>query len=678
MNFTFSVVLALGTIASNSDAFSSPATKWGPGKSLSTTKSIMNMDLSENENFMDALSPGKKDDDDKENEANDSGSTRFQEMMKSAQQTAGAEIQRQPTPIMNPFINPISSTRPQTQPTANPDDLSVEEQARMFREIMAGKQQSSPSADIALESLPQTSKTLRPVGRNRDADMIANASDLYFAQLKRDSTVRTIGRIRGEKDISEGVFEDEGIEQLDALVQENPHFKGQKDEEMAMYQSLPDELVRPYFENSDLNEKEKSQSGISYKQKMMEIRQKKLQGETVSIVPLPSKPPKQDVVENTVDVIPTPSPLPSPPVVEKKFTTPPYSPQQQQPTVPTEQMKEPIFASTNPEQIKQKIRTLMGLTLKHRGGPGFGKGRLKGQEIDRFEGLVGEITNLLRAESKLAQTVDKPLISATEPVMSPSVLEPIPVEAAGISVETMNIDTTIACIKGAITMYKNSPPAIQKSVLVTLRAALVSAVDTCNVILASQPAPSIEASPASRIEGMIACIDGAITMYKNSPPQLKESVLTVLRAALISSVETCDFVLGQDQVPPHSPPVASTVNVSPTQTATSSTPVSQLPQATAVDLNSKALKDIYEKVKAASGDGNLGLRNDLTAAEATDLADQLVEMRSILMEEIDSGIPDPQPIDTSEAWNNATGQESSASSRYQEVLSKARAKKLKG
>lgn len=226
MKFTFSVVLALGTIASNSDAFSSPATKWGPGKSLSTTKSIMNMDLSENENFMDALSPGKKDDDDKENEANDSGSTRFQEMMKSAQQTAGAEIQRQPTPIMNPFINPISSTRPQTQPTANPDDLSVEEQARMFREIMAGKQQSSPSADIALESLPQTSKTLRPVGRNRDADMIANASDLYFAQLKRDSTVRTIGRIRGEKDISEGVFEDEGIEQLDALVQENPHFKG--------------------------------------------------------------------------------------------------------------------------------------------------------------------------------------------------------------------------------------------------------------------------------------------------------------------------------------------------------------------------------------------------------------------------------------------------------------------
>merc|ERR1712238_459512 len=503
-------------------------------------------------------------------------------------------------------------------------------------------------------------------GRNRDADMIANSSDLYFAQLKRDSTVRTIGRIRGEKDISEAVFEDEGIEQLQSLVQENPYLKSQKDDEMTMYQSLPDDLLKPYFENSDLNEKQKSQSGINYKEKMMERRQKKLQGGTVSTIPLPSKPPKQDVVENTVDVIPTPSPLLAPPVIEKNDMTPPYSlqqQQQQQPTLPTKETKESILAPTNPEKIKQKIRTLMGLTLKHRGGPGFGKGRLKGQEIDRFEGLLEEITNLLREESKLAQTVDKPLISATEPVMPPaSALEPIPVEAAGISVETMNIDTTIACIEGAITMYKNSPSAIQKSVLVTLRAALKSAVDTCNIILASQPPPSIEGSPDSRIEGMIACIDGAITMYKNSPPQLKNSVLTVLRAALISSVETCNFVLGQDQVPPH---------VSPAQITTSSAPVSQLPQATAADLNSKALEDIYEKVKAASGDGNLGLRNDLTAAEATELADQLVDMRGILMEELDSGIPDSQPVDTS-------GQESSTSSRYQEMLSKARAKKTKG
>jgi hypothetical protein len=210
-------------------------------------------------------------------------------------------------------------------------------------------------------------------------------------------------------------------------------------------------------------------------------------------------------------------------------------------------------------------------------------------------------------------------------------------------------------------MYKNSPASIQESVLATLRVALVSAVDICNTALASQPAPSIAASPDARIEGTIACIEGVIAMYKNSPPQLKESMLTTLRAALISAVETCNIVIGDSSSPPPPPPVAPTVDVSPTQ-------VSQPPQAMATDPNSKALEEIYEKVKAASGDGNLGLRSDLTAAEATDLADQLVDMRSILMEELDSGIPEPVAV---------VSQESSASSRYQEMLAKARSEKAK-
>ena len=181
-----------------------------------------------NESFLDALSPGKKDGNNEESEDGDSGSTRFQDMMKAAKQSGAAEAQREPTPIMNPFLNPVSST---PQPPVNPDDLSVEEQARMFREMMAGKQQSSPPpADILQAPLEKVARggadrAGRPAGRNRDADMIANASDLYFAQLKRDSTVRTIGRIQGDKDVSESVFEDEGIEQLSGLLKENPYLK---------------------------------------------------------------------------------------------------------------------------------------------------------------------------------------------------------------------------------------------------------------------------------------------------------------------------------------------------------------------------------------------------------------------------------------------------------------------
>jgi hypothetical protein len=446
----------------------------------------------------------------------------------------------------------------------------------------------------------------------------------------------------------------------------------QKEEELALYESLPDEMIRPYFETKNMAETEKAESGISYKQKLMERRKKTLKGETPQTVSSPPETPKQEeAVVNTVEVTPPtpPSPVAEPPVVpQMKITTPPPSPpqqqqqqQQQQPAAPSVETTKSTSIPTNPEEIRQQVRTLMGLTLKHRGGPGFGRGRLKGQEIDQFEGLLKEITTILKGESQLAQPVD----STTEPAMSLSALEPVsvPVQAAAAaaSVETVNIDSTIACIEGAIAMYKNSPASIQESVLATLRVALVSAVDTCNTALASQPAPSIAASPDARIEGTIACIEGVIAMYKNSPPQLKESMLTTLRAALISAVETCNIVIGDSSSPPPPPPVAPTVDVSPTQ-------VSQPPQAMATDPNSKALEEIYEKVKAASGDGNLGLRSDLTAAEATDLADQLVDMRSILMEELDSGIPEPVAV---------VSQESSASSRYQEMLAKARSEKAK-
>jgi hypothetical protein len=104
MKFSVSAVLALSTLTSNSDAFLSPTTK------MSTITSAMYM--SDDQSFLDALSPGKKDDNNEESEDSGSGSTRFQDMMKAAKQSGGAEAQREPTPIMNPFINPVSSPLP--------------------------------------------------------------------------------------------------------------------------------------------------------------------------------------------------------------------------------------------------------------------------------------------------------------------------------------------------------------------------------------------------------------------------------------------------------------------------------------------------------------------------------------------------------------------------------------
>ena len=363
--------------------------------------------------------------------------------------------------------------------------------------------------------------------------------------------------------------------------------------------------------------------------------------------------------------------------------------------------------SSNPEETRQKIRSLMGLILKHRGGPGFGKGRLKGPEIDQFDTVLKEVSSLLREEAKMAQPVDNPLTNTApppvatmpEPVMvenpvesSPQVpvqnhIEPPP--QASVSTSTSapgSIDSTIACIEGAVTMYKNSPPELKESVLLTLRAALNSAINTCNSILVSQPPPAIRGNPNGLIDNTIAVIDGAVTMYKNSPPELQESVLVTLRAALISAVETCDNVLGPNQafMTPAEPstPVVAPVPAAASVPSVSSTPPPPSPPAassTHTDAYGSTLEGIYDKVLAASGDGKFGLRSDLTASEANELAESLVEMRKTLMKELETVIPSPSTVkeEVPVAASNGAS-ESSSISKYQQMLAKARAEKAAG
>jgi hypothetical protein len=45
-----------------------------------------------------------------------------------------------------------------------------------------------------------------------------------------------------------------------------------------------------------------------------------------------------------------------------------------------------------------KAQELVGYLLKHRGGPGFGAGRLGGQELGAMTGLVDQVADLLEQE----------------------------------------------------------------------------------------------------------------------------------------------------------------------------------------------------------------------------------------------------------------------------------------
>ena len=54
---------------------------------------------------------------------------------------------------------------------------------------------------------------------------------------------------------------------------------------------------------------------------------------------------------------------------------------------------------TAPADLERSIQQLVGYLYKHKGGPGFGAGRLKGAEMERFEALVREVKEALAVES---------------------------------------------------------------------------------------------------------------------------------------------------------------------------------------------------------------------------------------------------------------------------------------
>mmetsp|Transcript_7875 Transcript_7875/g.19660 ORF Transcript_7875/g.19660 Transcript_7875/m.19660 type:complete len:143 (-) Transcript_7875:58-486(-) len=103
------------------------------------------------------------------------------------------------------------------------------------------------------------------------------------------------------------------------------------------------------------------------------------------------------------------------------------------------------------------------------------------------------------------------------------------------------------------------------------------------------------------------------------------------------------------------------------------------------DPNTIALDKVYDSVQSAHGDGKFGARNDITPEEASQLADQLIEMRTVLMEELDAGIPGSgsEPSTRNKKQESAESSSSAPSpsssvSKYQQMLAKAKAQKAAG
>jgi hypothetical protein len=152
------------------------------------------------------------------------GGTRFRQMMQAAQSGNNRP------PRVNTYAHStVRSSKPLVP--GDIENLSVEEQAAMFRQMM--QQQQQEVGQESYEPPPAAPRQPRggldgkgrKIGRNRDADTIANASDLYFAQLKRDSAVRNMARIQGDEEYANKVFEDESVKALNDQIKVNPYLK---------------------------------------------------------------------------------------------------------------------------------------------------------------------------------------------------------------------------------------------------------------------------------------------------------------------------------------------------------------------------------------------------------------------------------------------------------------------
>lgn len=219
MRFSCATFLALAGVA-GTDAFLSLAFKQ---PRLAPLGPILDGGWN-NDDFLAALSgngsSGEPEEEETAEEDEGQGGSRFKDMQRKAQQQESTSSMSRS--VENPFLTTPDATPDTTPDTTQPVvGLSMEEQAAMYREM---------TARAALPDAPQriakTNKAGRPEGRNRDADTISNSADLYFAQLKRDSTVRGVARLQGDDETADRVFEDEGIKELDSLLVENPYLKG--------------------------------------------------------------------------------------------------------------------------------------------------------------------------------------------------------------------------------------------------------------------------------------------------------------------------------------------------------------------------------------------------------------------------------------------------------------------
>jgi hypothetical protein len=519
------------------------------------------------------------------------------------------QFSQQPPPqqqFYDQYGNPITAMPMFYDANGNPITFPQQVQPQPVQPVVQQVQGAAlPPQFIPVAEPPLPPKTKgntadnKPVGYNADAYTISNTADVYFAQLKQDSKVRKLARLAGDIETANKVFNDETVRKIGDSWVDNPYTREQNVKEA---RAQIEGSVRMQVLGGTEN---KGVSQISYKEKLEEMKAKRRGGgggsstkpavESVAS-PVPPAPVAPTLQTNVVQSNPI---MPPPQVktvdVPKAGTPFPTMPGPTSPanTGPTQMNPPPVATAATPmdseEETRRKVRTLQGLLLKQRGGPGFGAGRLKAPEAQRLESTLNEVKDILRSEVGGNAGMESVAGSPSPAVQT----NPLP---------------------------KAPPKVVQPSP---------------QALVAPQTPPPPPATPAASdpIAGTVACVEAALKMYKeaNSLSE-KEALLVPLREAFMAAVGASNKAIAERELGAHkaavgvtssSPPVQPSAPVPPV--AKQSAPVMGFPTSynvakpeiekkevayTAVgNDNTKTLEDAYNALKEASGDGKFGLKN---------------------------------------------------------------------
>ena len=542
-----------------------------------------------------------------------------------------------PAPVQSEAAGPEAAVQ-QPPPPPPPPAVPKPDTAAPAAATPPATKTATATATATRPPLKSKSKAKPRPPRNPDADRISNSSDAYLAQLKRDSTVRTQARQAGDDAKANEVFTDPEIDKIRRDLENDPKYRAEQEKMRDMLDTSEEEMLEVQdevgeaigggatgaskVEGAPAGGSESASAGMGFPS-------------TYAVTPPEQKLP-----------VPDASPSPSAAVAtEAPATTSSDS-------------------GADEDKARRDIRTLMGLILKHRGGKGFGSGVLKEMEANRLKDTLGEVMTVLKAEaetSSVAAAPEEPVAAATA-AAAPSSADGEDEEQTRRDIRTMMglilkhrggkgfgsgvlkepeatrlkglLDNVVGILKeetdgGAPAAETTEGPASIGSVAAGIVEATKAAAPAGSATEAGAPAPSVT--------GAIACVEGAVQLFKASGPEEQESLLPSLRAALLSAADTLAAAEKASSSSSSSVEAASAAPMSG-MSFPSTYAVSEPATPAGDDANTKQLREIQSKLKAAAGEGKFGLKV-LSKEEASSLGDALVDMRTILMEELDAGIP---------------------------------------